>query len=145
MNMTQFTVFPTLVRWHIHNGMAPRIKSNIPQDIDPEFQVYIASQLSVHVELVVHQYRADLRLAPSQWETPLQSNAISHWLGANLKSALWIHHPKQMYRHYHTHRYRLLLGFVRTRVLMSRSRLNNGATHGGWHFDIHRDFDTRGR
>ena len=39
----------------------------------------------------------------------------------------------------------LLLGFVRTRVLMSRSRLNNGATHGGWHFDIHRDFDTRGR
>ena len=38
-----------------------------------------------------------------------------------------------------------LLGFVRTRVLMSRSRLNNGATHGGWHFDIHRDFDTRGR
>ena len=30
-------------------------------------------------------------------------------------------------------------------VLMSRSRLNNGATHGGWHFDIHRDFDTRGR
>ena len=38
-----------------------------------------------------------------------------------------------------------LLGFVRTRVLMSRSRLNNGATHGGWHFDIHWDFDTRGR
>ena len=38
-----------------------------------------------------------------------------------------------------------LLGFVRTRVLMSRSRLNNGATHGGWHFDIHRDFYTRGR
>ena len=38
-----------------------------------------------------------------------------------------------------------LLGFVRTRVLMSRSRLNNGATHGGWHFDIHRDFDTRER
>ena len=39
----------------------------------------------------------------------------------------------------------LLFGFVRTRVLMSRSRLNNGATHGGWHFDIHRDFYTRGR
>ena len=41
--------------------------------------------------------------------------------------------------------YESLLGFVRTRVLMSRSRLNNEATHGGWHFDIHRDFDTRGR
>ena len=28
------------------------------------------------------RYRADSRLAPSQWETLLQSNAVSHWLGA---------------------------------------------------------------
>ena len=34
------------------------------------------------------QIRADSRFAPSQWETALQSNAVSHWLGANLKSAL---------------------------------------------------------
>ena len=34
---------------------------------------------------------ADSRLAPSQWETSLQSNSVSHWLGANLKSALDIH------------------------------------------------------
>ena len=33
-------------------------------------------------------YRADSKLVPSQWETSLQSNTISHWLGANLKSAL---------------------------------------------------------
>ena len=26
-------------------------------------------------------------LAPSPWETSLQSNAVSHWLGANLESA----------------------------------------------------------
>ena len=32
--------------------------------------------------------RADSRLAPSQWETSLQSNAVSHWLGTNLESAL---------------------------------------------------------
>ena len=32
--------------------------------------------------------RADSRLAPSQWETSIQSNAVSHWLGANLESAL---------------------------------------------------------
>ena len=32
--------------------------------------------------------RADSRLATSQWETSLQSNAVSHWLGANLESAL---------------------------------------------------------
>ena len=35
--------------------------------------------------------RDDSRLAPSQWETSLQSNAVSHWLGANLESALlWL-------------------------------------------------------
>ena len=32
--------------------------------------------------------RADCRLAPSQWETSLQSNVVSHCLGANLESAL---------------------------------------------------------
>ena len=32
--------------------------------------------------------RADFRFAPSQWETLLQSNAVSHWLGTNLESAL---------------------------------------------------------
>ena len=31
---------------------------------------------------------ADSRFAPSQWETLLQSNAVSHWLGTNLESAL---------------------------------------------------------
>ena len=34
--------------------------------------------------LLVCGIRADSRLAPSQWETSLQSNAVSHWLGANL-------------------------------------------------------------
>ena len=33
-------------------------------------------------------FTADSRLAPSQWEMSLQSNAISHWLGTNLESAL---------------------------------------------------------
>ena len=35
-------------------------------------------------------HRADSKLASSQWETSLQSNAVSHWLGANLESALII-------------------------------------------------------
>ena len=34
-------------------------------------------------------HRAELRLVPSQWETSLQSNAVSHWMGANLVSALY--------------------------------------------------------
>ena len=32
--------------------------------------------------------RADSRLVPSQWETPLLRNTVSHWLGANLEAAL---------------------------------------------------------
>ena len=32
--------------------------------------------------------RADSTFAPIQWETSLQSNAITHWLGAILESAL---------------------------------------------------------
>ena len=33
------------------------------------------------------KYRADSRLTSSQWETSLQSNTVSYWLGANLISA----------------------------------------------------------
>ena len=34
------------------------------------------------------QFTADSRFAPSQWETPLLCNGVSHWLGASPKSAL---------------------------------------------------------
>ena len=37
--------------------------------------------------------RADSRLAPNQWETSLLSNDVSHWLGANLESAIWMPSP----------------------------------------------------
>ena len=33
---------------------------------------------------ISYRIRVDSRLAPSQWETSLQSNAVSHWLSANL-------------------------------------------------------------
>ena len=33
--------------------------------------------------------RTDSRLAPSQWKTSLQSNAVSHWLGTNPESVLY--------------------------------------------------------
>ena len=36
---------------------------------------------------VLSWVRADSRFVPSQWETSIQSNAVSHWLGANLESA----------------------------------------------------------
>ena len=35
-------------------------------------------------------HRADSRFAPSQWETALLCNDISHWLSASLALALYI-------------------------------------------------------
>ena len=34
-------------------------------------------------------HRADSRFAPSQWETMLLCNDVSHWLGASLESSLF--------------------------------------------------------
>ena len=46
--------------------------------------------VSVSIPWRHHVYhRADSRLAPSQWETSLQSNVVSHWLGAKLESSLY--------------------------------------------------------
>ena len=38
------------------------------------------------VVLYIH-FRADSSVEPSQWETSLQGNAISHWPGTNLEPA----------------------------------------------------------
>ena len=35
-------------------------------------------------------FRPDSRLAPIQWETLLHRNAVYHWIGASLESALWL-------------------------------------------------------
>ena len=47
-------------------------------------------------------FRADSRFAPSQWETALLCNDVSHWLGARLESALrfiyaWSHRTEYIY------------------------------------------------
>ena len=34
-----------------------------------------------------YDYKADSRFVPSQWETALLCNDVSHWLGASLESA----------------------------------------------------------
>ena len=41
--------------------------------------------------------RAGSRFVPSQWETPLQSNSVSHWLGANIESALYPYGPRGLW------------------------------------------------
>ena len=48
----------------------------------------------------IHSSRADSRFAPSQWETALLCNDVSHWLGANLESTLtvaWKERPHMLF------------------------------------------------
>ena len=40
------------------------------------------------IQIKIHYIRADFRFAPIQWQTLLQSNAVFHWLGTYLESAL---------------------------------------------------------
>ena len=49
--------------------------------------VYHHQQLSL-LAISTSWSRADSRFAPSQWETALLYNDVSHWLGANLESAI---------------------------------------------------------
>ena len=56
---------------------------------------------SIKLDYPYTQCRADSRFAPSQWETSLQSNAVSHWLGASLESALQFHQPRLVIRTFH--------------------------------------------
>ena len=48
-----------------------------------------ALEQTVELFMIWDTHRVDSRLAPCQWETSLQSNAVSHWLGASLESALY--------------------------------------------------------
>ena len=61
--------------------------------ISGNYQDIWANQIMVQILINIQAFiwcihRTDSRLAPSKWEMPLQSNAISHWLGTNLESAL---------------------------------------------------------
>ena len=50
---------------------------------------YIIS--NVFIQFAQCTYRTDYRFTPSQWETALLCNDVSHWLSASLESALYIH------------------------------------------------------
>ena len=52
--------------------------------------LFLKRKLLIILQLI-RCFRADSRLALSQWETLLQSNPVSHWLGANLESALCLY------------------------------------------------------
>ena len=55
---------------------------------------HMASDILVNID-PGNSFKADFMFVPSQWETSLQSNAASHWVGANLETALGLSPPWQ--------------------------------------------------
>ena len=52
------------------------------------FFFFIPGKFFVQKMHIKTESRTDSRLGPGQWETALLCNDVSHWLGANLESAL---------------------------------------------------------
>ena len=68
------------------NGLVPSGTKPLPEPMLTNHQWGFVAFILSEVNFTVN--RADSRLAPSQWETSLQSNLVSHWLGANLELVL---------------------------------------------------------
>ena len=103
-------LWPTIKNnWTIHPATFPPVPSSWSKLWKPckSFLVYAYSLPKMHSQYpelpfsqnftcstyriwnsLICLYRADSRFAPSQWETVLLCNDVSHWLGASLESAL---------------------------------------------------------
>ena len=67
--------------------VSARRRSNTAQakTVQEQPVYYTAIILELYCKII---YRTDPRFAPSQWETVLLCNDVSHWLGASLESIL---------------------------------------------------------
>ena len=76
--------------WDIITKSRPNINGDLAkQPLRLGHGRVITSHCIAWIWLLIHTVnKADSRLAPSQWETSLQRNAVPHWLGANLESVL---------------------------------------------------------
>ena len=96
---------------------------------------YCVIAVSVYITISLRiQFRADSRCASSQWETSLQSNAVSHWLGANLEydavksNSVW----KAAVIVYHNHR---LAVWISQDLILLISYLRVFTASTGFNFD----------
>ena len=71
---------------HLESQKQTKLYSNISNGEIASGNVFSKMSILTRPRCVV--FRADFRLVPNQWETSLQSNVVSHWLGANLELAL---------------------------------------------------------
>ena len=76
-------------------------------------------QNTYYCGIYVISIRADSRCAPSQWETPLLCNKVSHWLGASLKSALSIIHT-DIDTNIHPHNQYLINIYIKIQTSLSQ-------------------------
>ena len=80
--------------WHWFRSTFPILAETLTYNVahlSHETRSNALKHLDFHNQLLtLYSPRPDSRFAPSQWETLLQSNAVSHCVGANLESAL---HP----------------------------------------------------
>ena len=53
------------------------------------YKMNLSSMVMWESKKYIRHCRPDSKLVSSQWETSLQSNAVSRWLGANLESTLY--------------------------------------------------------
>ena len=75
---------------YLHNGISYTGKMTSLYWIGAQNGLYIIKCEQFITKWVLWSLwgRADSRFAPSQWETALLCNDVSHWLGASLESAL---------------------------------------------------------
>ena len=92
----------SLPQWRHVSGMASRITDCLVNNLFRQTTKYTSKRHIIMIILALYEgnppvtesvsmswrHRADSRLVPSQLETSLESNAVSHWLGANLEWAL---------------------------------------------------------
>ena len=88
------------VRWHLYIESGPNkqcvntwsgLLRGRPSQGQRFLLSYVARTTAGCAKKHLACFRADSRFAPSQWETALLCIAVSHWLGANLSSALYLY------------------------------------------------------
>ena len=83
---------PRLMHWawgHVAGGPPPASVGSQPRPIFDSASPATGTCHLINVHGGWHiKYRTDSKFVPSQWKTSSPSNAVSHWLGANLESVL---------------------------------------------------------
>ena len=74
--------------FHLFGWPRPDWFTLFKQSTGGDWRSRTASCLNTEYQKCIYS-KANSMFAPSQWEASLQSNAVSHWQGANLESALY--------------------------------------------------------